>query len=365
MINRREFSKQAGAFCLWSFTKPDLPFPTLPLSPELKQDKLEKLRTMGVDGKTVWEARGLPLYLKHLTSGENRYEVVLNGVDLQVDYPFLGEPQLLPVSRRSLLSFRIPEIKGEKIFAEIPTSTGTFARYIVDLGYFVAENPVIKADKPYQEGKTLACYFHCERYYDNKIVNASLAVLRIAKTMLEKPILPGETFSFLKAAQINSLIENKEVLDGWGLRSDANGETKKAIMYGGGICCSVSTLVKMACQAELRNGSLKIDEFHPHSKEKFWYFINPSDPDSFHQKDATAYSPDKDLKFTNQTTESLYIIPKVQIIPWREQPNGYDPLNDSTAVLVMSFTLTDQPITAEKVLAIEKELNTFRNLRKI
>jgi hypothetical protein len=363
-MERREFVRDTGAFLLTLTmgASPRSPFPETIPSHDPEKEKLEKLRAMGIDGNTVWTAKNLPLHLKHLSTKKDRYQVLLDGVDLQMDYPFLGDFKLMPIPRRALFGLGIPEIKQQEVFAEIPTSTGTFAQYIVDLGYFVGNRPVIRAEILYR-GKVFACYFHCEQYYDNKIFNATLAVLRMAETMLENPIKPGETFSFLEAAQIGSLIANKEVLNGWGLVKNANGEVIKKPMYGGGICSSASALVKMIRQAELRNGSLNLIESHPHSDKRFWYFINQADPDSPYQKDATAYSPDKDLTAKNQTEEELYIIPKVQIIPWREPPEEYDPFNDSTGTLVMSFTLTNQPITRHQVLLIEKELRVFRTLR--
>lgn len=323
----------------------------------------------GLDGKTVWEARRMSVLIKALGTNDTVHKIDLNGVDFQVFRPFLGKTEMV-VREEDFGNFSgiIKKVRAQEVFGVMPTVTGFSGKYIADLGYIFDDGR--KWDyyaKPFQEGNVLATYLAVDRYYDNKIVNATTAVLALAETMSEKPIASGEEFSYLEAAKIGELESVRgKILMGMGLTTGEEGKSKLVRMFGGGICVSVATIAKMARQAEAK-GLVKITKRQSHGKDSsWWYFMNPDDP-TVPQVDATAYLQTRtDFKFRNLAKEPLYIAPKVQIIPDQASlPEGYNGLEHSTAFFVLSVSLRREPVAKEEVLRIKSQLQEFRRIRGI
>ncbi len=116
----------------------------------------------------------------------------------------------------------------------------------------------------------------------NRMNNIFLA----CRSVSGKKLLPGEEFSFNKATGPRSKSRGYK---------DApvifNGE--KSYGVGGGVC-QVSTTIYMAA----KNASLKITERHIHSEEVAY---------APNHTDATVVYGEKDLKFKNNTDDTIYI----------------------------------------------------------
>ena len=116
----------------------------------------------------------------------------------------------------------------------------------------------------------------------NRMNNIFLACTSVSG----KKLLPGEEFSFNKST---------------GLRSKSRGYKDAPVIFngeksygvGGGVC-QVSTTIYMAA----KNASLKIMERHIHSEEVLY---------APNHTDATVVYGEKDLRFKNNTDDTIYI----------------------------------------------------------
>jgi len=348
-MNRREFLSQSAQWgkrnlakgprqiveSLISFSSPEIPL-------------------SAIDGKTVFSCRAIPITAYQLGTSRTRFSATAHAIDLCLANPELSEP------------FHAIEYETDKpvqqwriVTATIPTVTGVAAHYKARLGYQNDDRHVLSV---VIEPDAVATYAMADHFYDNKIVNATTALLALTQSMTRRPIMPGEEFSYLDWAQIGPLLNSGAVVPGFGIDTRSG---KKIPMNAGGICSSVTTIAKMARRAEAAN-MVRIG-FHRKHSTGWEYFYNPDDP--IPQIDATAYystGPARtDFTFTNMANCSLFIVPKVQIIPTHDPGLGYNSLYDSTGLLVFSVTLRYSPPSPIEVAMIEKELEKFRNARGI
>ncbi len=129
-----------------------------------------------------------------------------------------------------------------------------------------------------------------ESYYAHsipgRVYNVNLAASRLNNTL----VAPGETFSFNQTlGEISAATGFKEGYIIKGNRSE--------LSAGGGVCQVSTTLFRA-----LLNSGLKINLRRPHSYRVSYYELN-NDPGF----DATVYSGNVDLRFTNDTAHHLLI----------------------------------------------------------
>lgn len=312
-----------------------------------KDSRVEQLERLGMDGQTIWRARpaSIPnVELRTLRSDQKILALNLEAIDFQVTRPII--------------------VANHSIYGQIPTVTGKPATYYMYMGEVDSdENFFFNNERIAPQREGLACYTHIERYYDNKIVNATLSLLAVGETMLGNPIVPGGTFSYLQAAKVGELIKMGIPLWGKGIGRLKDGTEDLVPMYAGGLCMSVDTIAKMARRAEVIGGYVKIGKIKAHSVVNLQYFKNPLDP--VPQVDATAYYPSVDLTFDNLTDKNLYVAPQVQIIPDAHIPRWYNGYYHDTATIVMSFTLTTTPMTLAEQQVNQTQLDAFRLSRGI
>jgi|GEM_PF-5376773 len=369
-ISRKEFLRQSGILGLSLIVPPDNhPFWGREKSVG-KESGEQKKWEAGLDGQTVWEANNLPVQIKQLGTGLKIHEITIDKVYFQMFKPKLGKTELVLFEDERTKNSSIRRLRLQEVTVTIPTITGMFAHFEANLGYlYGGSNKWDFSAKPIPKDEVLGSYMAIDRFYDNKIVNATIAVLSLSETMKEKAINPGEEFSYLTATKLGELESNNNagILMGKGLVSGKEkGKMELVPMFGGGICVSVATIAKMARQAE-ELGLVEITDRKPHGYDQtWWYFMNPDDPTK-NQVDATAAFPGVDFKFKNKTDKSLYVVPRVQIIPDSQNlvPKGYNGFDHSTAFFVLSTSLRTYPVSEEEVLSVKGQLSLFRKLRKI
>jgi len=345
-LDRRQFLGAAGLAAAGILLDPLATLSTRAAELQLPRDAflIEQLHKMGVDGSGIFSSDNLPVSIEGLSG--SRWELKLNGIDYTAT-----EPQISSSIVRSRA-----DAEPRLVTTTIPFSTGLPAHYKSHIGS-VDQNGTLSTSLD-RNPHALATYLLIDRYYDNKSVNAMLAVLELTKSMRETSIEPGEEFSYLSRARIGDLLESNIPLDGYGISAG-----KRVRMRAGGICLSVTTIAKMARVAE-HQGLARITRRKPHSVASLQYFYNPDDPTP-HQVDATAYYPSVDFRFQNITSQPLYIVPRVQIIPDGTIPTKYSGLEHASAILALSTTFQTTPPVQEDIDAISSQLTMFRSMRGI
>lgn len=366
MSSRKEFLKTM-AVCGFSFI-PELG--TQPSSSEAKRFQPEWEQCF--NEQTFWQAKNMPIYLlKTNSSDEILYSLKIDGVDCQMLSPFLGKPRVYFEQSETKTRSGLKRVEAQNIFAVVPTVTGIPAHYVAHAGCLFDQTSSCFSAEALLPGTTLASYLAIGRYYDNKTINAAEAVFSLASNPQGNTIPPQAIFSYINATKIRELEEAKDgrILMGKGLYPSTSkpGESELKEMFAGGICVSAAVIAKMARQAEAK-GLTRIVQVNPHGQDKkWWYFMNPDDPTP-KQVDATIYWPsNKDLCFQNLTQQTLYLVPKVQIIadPAEKIPTNYNGLDHTTAFFVLSVSLQTTPITPEEVTVLKNQIASFRQLRNI